>query len=341
MSLANGTDSLKSIFVRFLKFGALAWGGPVAQIGMIREELVVREGWITPEKFNRVLAVYQALPGPEAHELCVYFGMVRGGRRGGFVAGLGFMLPGFVLILALAWAYTVFGAAGLLPLFAGAAPPVTAMIVRALHRIGAHALTSKGMWAAALAGALVALALPQGGGAVEGEHHGLLAEGLKAGLLSFGGAYTALPFLRAGMVDVYDGVTAQAFIDGLALASVIPAPTVIFGTFLGYLADGLAGAVLVTIGIFTPAFAFTLCGHTYLERAVDNRRLHGALDAVAAMVVGVLAVTAGQIAAQTLDSAGAMGLFAAALAVLYTWQSVWAVPAVVTAGLAAGWFLPL
>ena len=125
---------------------------------------------------------------------------------------------------------------------------------------------------------------------------------------------------------------AQAFIDGLALASVIPAPTVIFGTFLGYLADGLAGAVLVTIGIFTPAFAFTLCGHTYLERAVD---------AVAAMVVGVLAVTAGQIAAQTLDSAGAMGLFAAALAVLYTWQSVWAVPAVVTAGLAAGWFLPL
>jgi chromate transporter len=273
----------------------------------------------------------------------VYFGMVRGGRWGGFLAGLGFMLPGFVLILILAWAYTVFGAAGLLPLFAGAAPPVTAMIVRALHRIGAHALKTRGLWAAALVGAALALLLPQGGGgaAAEATSAGLLGEGLKAGLLSFGGAYTALPFLRAGMVDVYDGVTAQAFIDGLALASVIPAPTVIFGTFLGYLADGLAGAVLVTVGIFAPAFAFTLCGHGYLERAVDNPRLHGALDVVAAMVGGVLAVTAGQIAMQTLDNAWAMAMCAASLLALYMWRSAWAVPAAVLGGLLAGLVLPL
>jgi chromate transporter len=336
-------DTYKNIFLRFLKFGALAWGGPVAQIGMIREELVAREGWIAPEKFNRVLALYQALPGPEAHELCVYFGMVRGGRWGGFLAGLGFMLPGFVLILLLAWAYTVFGAAGLLPLFAGAAPPVTAMIVRALHRIGAHALRTRGLWVAAFAGAGMALLLPQGGGgaAATATSEGLLGEGLKAGLLSFGGAYTALPFLRAGMVDVYDGVTAQAFVDGLALASVIPAPTVIFGTFLGFLADGFIGAVLVTVGIFTPAFAFTLVGHEYLEKAVDDKRLHGALDVIAATVVGVLAVTAGQIAAQTLDNVWAAGLCAAAMLVLYAWRSVWAVPVVVMGGLMAGWVLPL
>src|SRR4026208_1952285 len=92
-------QSYAGIFLRFLKFGLLAWGGPFAQIAMIRQELVEEEKWISPERFNRVLSIYQALPGPEAHELCVYFGMITGGRVGAFLAGLGFMLPGFILML--------------------------------------------------------------------------------------------------------------------------------------------------------------------------------------------------------------------------------------------------
>jgi chromate transporter len=101
--------SYLSIFLKFLRFGCLAWGGPVAQINMLREDLVEREKWIEKDKFKRVLAVYQALPGPEAHELCVYFGMVKARRIGGLLAGLGFMLPGLVLMLLLAWAYLSFG----------------------------------------------------------------------------------------------------------------------------------------------------------------------------------------------------------------------------------------
>ena len=89
------------IFWRFLRFGLLAWGGPVAQIAMVRRALVDEEQWVTSGRFNRLLAIYQVLPGPEAHELCVHLGMVAGGRRGGLAAGLGFMLPGFVLMLAL------------------------------------------------------------------------------------------------------------------------------------------------------------------------------------------------------------------------------------------------
>ena len=92
-------DSPGSIFLRFLKFGALAWGGPAAQIAMIKHECVDEEGWVSEETFKKTLAVYQVLPGPEAHELCVYFGRLRGGKLGGFLAGLGFMLPGFVLML--------------------------------------------------------------------------------------------------------------------------------------------------------------------------------------------------------------------------------------------------
>src|SRR5215211_1865440 len=103
------------LFVRFLHFGSLAWGGPVAQIAMIRKELVDEEHWISNERFNRTLAIYQILPGPEAHELCVYFGMRSRGRLGGFLAGLGFMFPGFVLMFLLSWFYLTYGIN--LPLF--------------------------------------------------------------------------------------------------------------------------------------------------------------------------------------------------------------------------------
>src|SRR3970040_1224943 len=108
-SINIAPQSYMGLFFRFLRFGLLAWGGPVAQIAMIRQELVEEEKWISPEKFNRVLSVYQALPGPEAHELCVYFGMIAGGRVGAFLAGLGFMLPGFLLMLLLSWFYVTYG----------------------------------------------------------------------------------------------------------------------------------------------------------------------------------------------------------------------------------------
>src|SRR3712207_1734734 len=102
-------QSVGRLFLRFLRFGLLAWGGPVAQIAMVRQELVEEEKWVTPAHFNRALALYQVLPGPEAHELCVYFGMLSRGRVGGLLAGLGFMLPGLLLMLLCSWLYVSFG----------------------------------------------------------------------------------------------------------------------------------------------------------------------------------------------------------------------------------------
>ena len=66
---------------------------------MVRQELVEEEKWVSPARFNRALALYQILPGPEASELCIYFGMLSRGRVGGLLAGLGFMLPGLLLML--------------------------------------------------------------------------------------------------------------------------------------------------------------------------------------------------------------------------------------------------
>ena len=82
------------LFLKFLRFGCLAFGGPVAQIAMLRQTLVEEERWLSGPRFNRLLAVMQILPGPEAHELCVHMGMMARGRIGGVLAGLGFMLPG-------------------------------------------------------------------------------------------------------------------------------------------------------------------------------------------------------------------------------------------------------
>lgn len=374
-------ESLGALFVRFLRFGLLAWGGPVAQIAMIREQLVDRERWISRERFHRVLAVYQALPGPEAHELCVYFGMLARGRAGAIVAGLGFMLPGFALMLLLSWSYVRFGVES--PLWRGAMlgcqGAVAALIVRAVVRIGEHALSSPALWVIAVAAAgsqltgangIAILAVAgvahalwrraqqstrtgggQGGGLGDGTGGGggtagalpvalwlpaplllqvatiapgigtLFGSGLRAGLLTFGGAYTAIPFLRSDAVLTGRWMTDAQFLDGLALSSVLPAPFIIFSTFVGYLGGGLVGAVVVTAGVFLPAFAFTLLGHDHLERVVEAPSTHAFLDGVTAGVVGVIAMTAWSVGKGALTSPLAIVTFVGALVALLRFRA--------------------
>src|SRR5688572_29167845 len=150
------SESPGKIFLRFLRFGFFAWGGPVAQIAMIRQELVEEEKWVSREHFNKILAVYQILPGPEAHELCVHFGMLARGRWGGVLAGLGFMLPGFVLMFLLSWLYLTLDLAttAFQAVFLGIQPAVIALIVRACHRIGGHCLTDASLWIIGILAAL-------------------------------------------------------------------------------------------------------------------------------------------------------------------------------------------
>ena len=93
----------------FYNFGLFAWGGPVAQIALIKDRLVFQDKWITLQRFQRVFAVYQILPGPEAGELCMFFGCLSVGRLGGIVVGLAFILPGFVLMLVASYVYSLAG----------------------------------------------------------------------------------------------------------------------------------------------------------------------------------------------------------------------------------------
>lgn len=327
---ATAGDPSLSIFLRFLKFGLLAWGGPAAQIAMIKRECVDEEGWVSEETFRKTLAVYQVLPGPEAHELCVYFGRLRGGKLGGFAAGLGFMLPGFLLMLGLSVLYVEANLAGQLEeLFYGLTAAVGALVARALVRLGptfvtdvplaiiavaAFALTvfASASFVLVLLGAGIAYELWTNGGRWRGHASsfslGPLAivalalgaisvslttaifwEGLKAGLLTFGGAYTVIPFLQESAVEGRGWLTESQFVDGLAIGGVLPAPLIIFSTFVGYLAGGLVGGLAMTFAIFLPAFVFPIFFHRGLVAMAENPRIRPFLLGVAAGVVGLIA----------------------------------------------------
>ncbi len=389
-------EPLGRLFLRFLHFGLLAWGGPVAQIAMIRHDLVEKEKWVTREHFNRVLGVYQVLPGPEAHELCVYFGTLSRGRVGGVLAGLGFMLPGFVLMLGLSWLYLRYGleTPTLVAVFGAVQAAVAALIVRGVARIGQHVLVDRWTWGVAVLAALAqgagvhfgfslvaaglivmlakkglrlpALALagvcavavgvflvlhgfaPMGAGGAEvgqgtarGQPSflGLLWSGLRTGLLTFGGAYTAIPFLQRDAVVTGAWMTNAQFLDGLALSGLIPAPLIIFSTFVGYLGGGLPGALVLTAGVFFPAFAFSLLGHDLFERVLSHPRLQAFLDGLTAGVVGLIAATTVGLLRAGLTHLVTVAIFAVAVGVLFRWNSKFLVPLVIAGAALAGLLL--
>jgi chromate transporter len=167
----------------------------------------------------------------------------------------------------------------------------------------------------------------------------LFLSGLKAGLFTFGGAYTAIPFVRGDAVG-RGWVSDQQFLDSLALSGIIPAPLIIFATFVGYIAGGLPGALAMTAGIFLPAFGFSLLFYDRLEQVIETEGLHRFLEGVAAGVVGLIAVTTVQLGWNVASLVPSLfygaAIFAGSLALLYLWRSKINVPTVIFAAAAAG-----
>jgi len=328
---------------------------------MIKRECVDEEDWVDDETFKKTLAVYQVLPGPEAHELCVYFGRLRGGKPGGFLAGLGFMLPGFVLMLALSIAYVEANLAGELDeLFYGFKAAVGAIVARAVLRLGGTFVTDAPLAVLAVAAFAVtyiaeasfALVLLAGGVAYELTTNlrrwidgpGLLGpvlpaalvlvagtitlslsaeifwEGLKTGLLTFGGAFTAIPLLQEAAVEGKHWLSDAQFVDGLAIGGVLPAPLIIFSTFVGYLAGGLVGGLVITLGVFLPAFVFPIFMHRQLVAIAENDRLHPFLLGVAAAVIGLIAAVALEIIETAVVDGWTAVLAALSFAALIRWH---------------------
>jgi chromate transporter len=345
---------------------------------MIKAECVDELGWVDEETFKKTLAVYQVLPGPEAHELCVYFGRMRGGKLGGFLAGLGFMLPGFVLMLGLSIAYVEASLEGHLDeVFYGLTAAVGAIVARALVRLSRNFITDLPLALIAVAGLAITLAFDAsfiivllGGGLVYelwinagrwtrransltlwpaalvflagAVTMSLTAtifwEGLKAGLVTFGGAFTVIPFLQESAVDVHHWLTDAQFVDGLAMSGVLPAPLIIFSTFVGYVAGGLTGALVITLGIFLPAFLFPIFLHRQFVAVAANERIRPFLLGVAAAVIGLIAAVTVEILDTSVVDVYTAVLAIGAFAALQRWHGkltvLWVVLACGAIGLA-------
>src|ERR1043165_4907589 len=128
----------------WVKLGFISFGGPAGQIAIMHRELIERRRWMSEERFLHALNYCMLLPGPEATQLATYIGWLLHRTRGGLIAGLLFVLPGFVSILALSALYAGFRELpAVVALFFGLKAAVLAVVVEAVLRIGRRALGSR------------------------------------------------------------------------------------------------------------------------------------------------------------------------------------------------------
>jgi len=125
----------------WFKLGFISFGGPAGQIAIMHEELVVRRRWLSEKRFLHALNYCMVLPGPEAQQLATYIGWLMHKTRGGIVAGVLFVLPSLLILIALSWIYIAYGqVAWVAGFFYGIKPAVTAIVIQAAYRIGSRTL---------------------------------------------------------------------------------------------------------------------------------------------------------------------------------------------------------
>ncbi|UYV35811.1 chromate efflux transporter [Rhodobacteraceae bacterium D3-12] len=334
----------------FARIGLLSFGGPAAQISIMHEELVTRRNWLSEDQFLGALSFCMLLPGPEAMQLAAYSGWRLRGTLGGLIAGLFFVLPGALVIAALAALYLAYGDLPLvIAAFAGVKAAVVIIVFQALAKVAGKALHGPLGWALALAGfgAIYVLGLPFPLIIASAALIGLLAttnpatspvpaiettpaQTLRTALiwgalwaapigfaialdatfltdvalyfsrlavLTFGGAYAVLAWMAQTVVETYGWITTGEVIDALGLAETTPGPLILVTEFVALLAGyhhggwtmaALAGLMALWV-TFIPCFLWIFTGAPYVEYLLAQPRLTGALKAITAAVVGVIA----------------------------------------------------
>lgn len=313
----------------FLRLGTTAFGGPAAHIAMMEDEVVARRKWVTREEFLDLVGATNLIPGPNSTELAIHLGFRRAGWPGLIVAGACFILPASLIVMALAWAYVRFGT---LPEVDGVLravkPVVIAIAAQALWRLGRAAIKTwlLGVLAVAcivvtllginelavlaVAGMLMALTklrhappavaflplLPLGGaGLATFSLGGLFLTFVKIGSVLFGSGYVLLAFLRADFVDRLHWLTESQLIDAVAVGQITPGPLFTTATFIGYVLAGVPGAVVATLGIFLPAFAFVAMSGPLIPWIRRHAGAGAFLDGVIVASLALMAVVTFQL----------------------------------------------
>jgi chromate transporter len=290
---------------------------------MMHAEVVRRRGWVTDERFLDLVGATNLVPGPNSTELAIHLGWDRARGRGLVVAGCCFILPAAVIVGFLAWLQVTHGdTAAIEGVLLGVKPVVIAIVAAALLALLPTAARTRllgGVALAALAGHLAGLhellVLVLGGLAgvawravgraraarltawvpllalapADVDLGRVFVVFLRIGAVLYGSGYVLLAFLEAELVERRGWLTSEQLLDAVAIGQVTPGPVFTTATFVGYLVSGPWGAVVATVGIFLPSFAFV----GLLTRLVDRLRasevLSAALDGVNAAAVGLMA----------------------------------------------------
>ncbi len=361
---AQPTPTFPQLVKTFARIGCLSFGGPAGQIALMHREVVEERGWVTEAQYLHALNFCHFLPGPEAQQLATWIGWKLHGWRGGLAAGLLFVVPGALVILALSILYAAAANLGwFAALFLGIKAAVLALVSQALLRIAGRALDTRFKQGLAIAAflALTLLALPfpvvvLGAGLIGftaatlrpdllalkpikntealpsrpwlaslkaelvwgtiwalpmaivlltlGRSHVLWQIGSffsQLAVVTFGGAYAVLAYMAQQAVNGFHWLQPGEMADGLGLAETTPGPLILVTQFVGYLAAfrapepftplvaGILGAALTTWVTFAPCFLWIFAFAPWIERVEQAVRLKGALAAVTAAVVGVIA----------------------------------------------------
>src|SRR5215207_7160167 len=146
---AHGVSVAEAFWV-WLRVSLLSFGGPAGQIAVMHRIIVDEKKWVSEERFLHALNYCMLLPGPEAQQLATYIGWLMHRTLGGIIAGVLFVLPGVVSILALSIVYALYGKVGVVSaLFFGLKAAVLAVVLQAVVRIGSKALKNQIMIALA------------------------------------------------------------------------------------------------------------------------------------------------------------------------------------------------
>ena len=351
--------------------GLVAFGGPAAHVALMRRELVERRHWIEPERFSRMFAACNLIPGPSSTELAMFIGYRFGGVGGLLGAGILFILPAMAIMLALAWAYARFANTGLLQaILNGVRPVVVAIVAWAALDLARKMLERR--WLLILSGAAIVLylvglnpvfvlvvmattALGMGrlwpavkrnrsstmmvlAPILLGPHPERLLQlfltFLKIGAVTFGSGYVLYAFLQTDFVQGLHWLQPRDLVAAVAIGQITPGPVFTTATFLGYLFAGVPGALLATVAIFLPGLVLV----PFLDRLVSIMEARPAvrtlLDGVSAAVIGLIIAVGYQLGVAAVHD-WLTALIAVLAFPLILWKPL-ATPAVVVAGAAAG-----
>lgn len=341
-------DRLLELVRIFGRLGFLGFGGPQAHIAMQNDEAVVRRQWLTQEQFSDGLAVCEMLPGPASTQMGIYLGYMRAGQLGALVAGLAFIAPAFLIVVALAWVYfrfqtlpqlnaIFFGispvmiaiilgfcwklakksirnwtgvviaiAAGLAIGFGGLSP-LLAFILAGIVGLGLYRPKSSsggpqalwlpwgiaaGMPLATVSGEVLPLASFWGTERIASFFWPLLSFFFQTGAFIFGGGLVIIPLLEFEVVDRLQWLTRTEFLNGIAIGQLSPGPVVLTSAFVGFKVAGVLGALVASIGIFTPSFLFIMAAAPLLLRLRQNPWVKAFLSGVRPAVLGAIAAAA-------------------------------------------------